>query len=102
MKLFRSTVLQLGILLGLTLVAGSATKLFHPAAPDLRLSAATAKALKDEFQVTLTDISERWDDDVFWVDSRTEDEFEAGHVRNALHLGDDIMNTITRPVSVPS
>ena len=91
----RRVCVQIAILLGLTLIAAAATKAFHPKAPAWRLSAAASAALVDEFQVTMDEIKERWGGDVLWVDARTQDEFDAGHVEDALYLGDNVMHTIT-------
>ena len=78
----KAVALQLLVLLGLTLIAAAATKAFHPDAPDWFLDSGEA----DLWRVTLEDVEERWSGDVFWIDARTLEEFEAGHHEGAIHL----------------
>lgn len=91
----RKAAFQILILLGLTVIAGAATKTFHPKAPAWMLKAAEAAIPPDPFEVTRADIEERWNGDVFWVDARTQEEFDKWHPEGALLLGNNVLNTIT-------
>ncbi|MEM7014301.1 MAG: rhodanese-like domain-containing protein [Verrucomicrobiota bacterium] len=91
----RKAAFQIGILLGLTVIAGAATKSFHPKAPSWMLKASEAAKPADPWEVTRADIEERWNSDVFWVDARTKKEFDKWHPEGALYIGNNVLNTIT-------
>lgn len=94
--------LQLGILIGLTLIAGAATKLFHPNAPGWRLSAygpegPAAAAEKSRYRITASEIREILKDggEILWIDARLKRKFDAGHIEGAYWVGEQPRNALT-------
>ncbi|MFT5465387.1 MAG: rhodanese-related sulfurtransferase [Verrucomicrobiales bacterium] len=96
----RRLALQVGILVGLTLVAGAATKLFHPKAPGWRLSAvgpegAAAAAEKLLHQVTSAELKESGAEaEIMWIDARLRAKFDEGHIEGAHWVGSNPKNTV--------
>ncbi len=72
------------LLLGLTLVAATATHFFHPRAPAWYLVSAP---LRDD-EVSLEKVSNEWQNDVLWVDARPRDQFDKGHIPGAILLNE--------------
>ena len=86
-RLFR----EIGVLLGLTLVAGLITLWLHPKAPAWRLKRALEN---DPWRVTLEAVEERWQGEVLWIDTRSTAKFEAGHWPGALLLNRENWNDL--------
>lgn len=72
------------ILLGLTLLAATATQWFHPRAPAWHLVSAP---LRDD-EVSLERIQTEWHNDVLWVDARPRDQFDKAHIPGAILLNE--------------
>ena len=72
------------VLLGLTLLAATATQKFHPRAPAWYLVSAP---LRDD-EVSLERIRSEWHDDVLWVDARPRDQFDKAHIPGAILLNE--------------
>ncbi|MEM9081618.1 MAG: rhodanese-like domain-containing protein [Verrucomicrobiota bacterium] len=84
-----------------------ATKTFHPLAPALYLQ---NEPLRDD-EVTLELVSERWGEEVIWIDARQQDAYEAGHIEGAFLLNKQgwtdqlweiwtVLESATKPVVV--
>ncbi len=82
-------IVQAVILLLLALAAGAASKAFHPAAPAWYLQAPF-----DEFAITPEAVEERFGGEVVWVDARTRESFEAGHMPGAILLNREEWNDL--------
>lgn len=74
-------IFQAVLLLALAAGAALLTQAIHPRAPAFYLSEAPVG--KDE--VNLQQIQERWQGDVIWLDARTQEVYEKGHIPGA-HL----------------
>lgn len=79
-----TTVKSAALLLLLSLLAGAATHLWHPAAPVWYL----AQVETGINEVNLADVTARWKSDVVWVDARTQERFDAGHIPGALLINE--------------
>lgn len=79
---FRQFVMFVGLILGFSVLAGALTWAFHPSMPafsDGRLA---------ENEVTLANLPGS-EDAIIWVDARTEEEFESGHIPGAILVNED-------------
>ncbi|CAN5147878.1 hypothetical protein BH23VER1_BH23VER1_34530 [soil metagenome] len=75
---------QAGVLLGLAVAAGAVVYGVHPQAPALYLeSEPLARG-----ETTLAAIQENWGGDVFWIDARPRDEYEAARLPGAFLLNE--------------
>jgi rhodanese-related sulfurtransferase len=79
-----TTVIQAIILVALATGAAVLTYAVHPRAPALYLS--QAPVARDE--VNLQQIQERWQGDVVWLDARTQEVYEKGHIPGARLLNE--------------
>jgi rhodanese-related sulfurtransferase len=72
------------VLILLSLAGAAGTHYLHPRAPAWYLSEAP---LEDD-EVSMASITERWEGDVFWIDARVSEQFEAEHVPGAISLNE--------------
>ncbi len=95
------------VLLLLASAAAWATHEWHPRAPALYL---IQEPLRND-EVSMQAIAERWQGKVLWIDARPQEQYDAGHVPEALLLNEqkfddqlfshlDILQTNTRPIIV--
>jgi rhodanese-related sulfurtransferase len=79
-----TTLRSAAVLLILSLLAAVGTHLWHPAAPVWYL----VQAETGVNEVNLADVTERWKNDVVWVDARPQERFDAGHIPGALLINE--------------
>lgn len=102
-----SATLQAFFLLLMAAGAALLTQAMHPRAPALYLSEAPVR----ENEVNLSQIQERWQGDVIWVDARPNEVFEKGHIPAAHQLNEqqfpeqslalmDVLQTTDKPVII--
>lgn len=95
------------VLLLLASAAAWATHEWHPRAPALYL---IQEPLRND-EVSMQAIAERWQGKVLWIDARPQEQYDAGHIPEALLLNEqkfddqlfshlDILQTNTRPIIV--
>ncbi|HEY1049938.1 MAG TPA: rhodanese-like domain-containing protein [Prosthecobacter sp.] len=95
------------VLLLLASAAAWATHEWHPRAPALYL---IQEPLRND-EVSMQAIAERWQGNVLWIDARPQEQYDAGHIPEALLLNEqkfddqlfshlDILQTNTRPIIV--
>lgn len=103
----KSAFLQSVLIVLLAGVAAALTYGFHPRAPALYLSQAPLR----EDEVTLEQIQERWQGQVIWLDARSREVYEKGHIPEAHLLNEqdfseqllgvmDVLQTTDRPVII--
>lgn len=101
------SILQAGVLLLLAAAAAWATHEWHPRAPALHL---IQEPLRND-EVSMEVIAERWQGRVLWIDARPQEQYEAGHVPDALLLNEqkfddqlfnylDTLQTNTKPIVI--
>lgn len=101
------SISQAIILLLLASAAAWATHEWHPRAPALYL---IQEPLRND-EVSMQVIAERWQGRVLWIDARPQEQFDAGHVPEALLLNEqkfddqlfnylDTLQTNTKPIIV--
>ena len=78
-------VIQIGVLLGVTVIAAIATKQWHPYAPALYM---TADPLKEGEVAIETALEWHKAENAFWIDARKRTEFEKAHVPGAMLLNE--------------
>lgn len=102
-----SAILQALVIVALAAGAAVLTHEYHPRAPALSLIEAPVQ--KDE--VNLRQVQERWKGDVVWIDARSEEVYQKGHIPGALLLNEqgfneqsfalmDVLQTTTKPVII--
>lgn len=95
------------VLLLLASAAAWATHEWHPRAPALYL---IQEPLRND-EVSMQAIAERWQGKVLWIDARPQEQYDAGHIPEALLLNEqkfddqlfshlDILQPNTRPIIV--
>lgn len=72
------------ILIALALAGAAGTHFFHPRAPAWYL---VEEKLADD-EVSMAVISQKWKDDVFWIDARVSEEYQKDHVPGAISLSE--------------
>ncbi len=72
------------ILVMLSLLGAVGVHFLHPRAPSWYLS---EEPLAED-EVSMAVIAGKWHDDVFWIDARVAEQFEAGHVPGAISLNE--------------
>ena len=103
----KTALCQALLLILLASAAGAAAFWLHPGAPALYL---TEEPLQPD-EVTLNDISRRWNGDVIWLDARPNGQFTAAHIPEARLLNEqhfdeqllemlDILQTTTKPIVI--
>lgn len=101
------SILQAGVLLLLAAAAAWATHEWHPRAPALHL---IQEPLRND-EVSMQVIAERWQGGVLWIDARPQEQYDAGHVPEALLLNEqqfdqqlfnylDTLQTNTKPIVI--
>lgn len=101
------SISQAMILLLLASAAAWATHEWHPRAPALYL---IQEPLRND-EVSMRVIAERWQGRVLWVDARPQEQYDAGHVPDALLLNEqkfdeqlfnylDTLQTNTKPIVI--
>lgn len=75
---------QAFFILAAVLLAAIGTHFLHSRAPAWYMVEEPVR----EDEVTMQDISTRWNHDVLWIDARPRSEFEAGHIPGALLLNE--------------
>lgn len=101
------SIRQAMILLLLASAAAWATHEWHPRAPALYV---IQEPLRND-EVSMQVIAERWQSKVLWIDARPQEQYDAGHVPEALLLNEqkfdeqlfnylDTLQTNTRPIIV--
>jgi len=101
------SISQAIVLLLLASAAAWATHEWHPRAPALYL---IHEPLRND-EVSMQVIAQRWQGRVLWIDARPQEQFDAGHVPEALLLNEqkfddqlfnylDILQTNTKPIIV--
>jgi rhodanese-related sulfurtransferase len=99
------SIRQAVLLLLLSAAAAWATHQWHPRAPSLYL---IEEPLRND-EVSMQAIEERWKGDVLWIDARPQEQYDAGHIPNALLLNEqkfesqlvtylDTLQTNTKPI----
>lgn len=101
------SIRQSVVLLLLASAAAWATHEWHPRAPALYL---IQEPLRND-EVSMQVIAERWQGRVLWIDARPQEQYDAGHVPEALLLNEqkfddqlfghlDTLQTNTKPIVV--
>jgi rhodanese-related sulfurtransferase len=85
------------ILLALSVIAAVLTHHFHPRAPLWY----EVQEPPIEGEVTVADVQSRWQNDVLWIDARSEAAYAAGHIADAIlineqHRDEQVVEHIAR------
>jgi 3-mercaptopyruvate sulfurtransferase SseA len=72
------------ILLALSLAAAAATHWLHPRAPAWHLSAEPLS----EAEVSIASIAQQWQNQVLWIDARSQERYNTAHIPGALLLNE--------------
>ena len=103
----RATLRQALLLIVLASAAAATAFWLHPQAPSLYL---VEEPLQPD-EITLKDLSQRWQGDVLWLDARPLDQYTAAHIPGARSLNEqhfedqllemlDILQTNTKPIII--